>query len=67
MEALADTVGLWVIGLGLAVLDVVDRQVQLIVMRLGLATSCAPVRPPGLLSARPLFVPLAPPVVRAAA
>ena len=37
VEALADTVGLRVVGLGLGVLNIVDRQIQLIVMTFGFA------------------------------
>ena len=36
MEAFADAVGLWSLHFGLGVIDVVQRQVQLVVMPLGL-------------------------------
>jgi hypothetical protein len=32
VEALTDTVGLWVIGLGPGVFDVINRQVELVIM-----------------------------------
>src|SRR5438094_4718183 len=32
MEALADAVGLWALGLGAAVIDVLDRQVELVLV-----------------------------------
>ena len=45
MEALADAVGLRGAGPGSGMLDVIDRQVQLVIMRLRLATVLgAPVR-----------------------
>jgi len=42
MEALTDAVGLWVIGFGLGVLDVVNGQVELIIMGLRLSTILCP-------------------------
>ena len=37
MEALADAVGLWALGLGAAVIDVLDREIEFVFMALGAA------------------------------
>src|SRR5256886_17247743 len=37
MEALADSVRLWALGLGAAVIDVLDREIELVIVALGAA------------------------------
>ena len=37
MEALADSIRLWALGLGAAVIDVLDRQIELVFVALGAA------------------------------
>ena len=40
MEALADAVGLWALGLGACVVDVLDGQVELVFVPLGFLCNC---------------------------
>src|SRR5437660_12572672 len=54
MEALADAVGLWALGLGAAVIDVLDRQVELVLVafpaaELGAAIGQHPAQPDAVL------------------
>src|SRR5205823_12973569 len=54
MEALADPVGLWALGLGAAVIDVLDRQVELVLVafpaaELGAAIGQHPAQPDAVL------------------
>jgi hypothetical protein len=38
MESFADPIGLWRFGLGLGVVNVIDRQIQLVIMGFSFAT-----------------------------
>src|SRR5205085_2980211 len=54
MKALADSVGLWALGLGAAVIDVLDRQVELVLVafpaaELGAAIGQHPAQPEAVL------------------